>query len=53
MGKNQKPPKKRGPKPNRLKLDNENWENAAKRAIQKVKPKKGWPKKGKDKSKSE
>ncbi len=37
---------KRGPKPNRLKFD-DNWENAVKKGIQKVKPKKGWPEKGK------
>ena len=39
--------KKRGPKPNHLKIDEENWEDAAKKAILKKKPKGGWPKKGK------
>lgn len=42
--------KKRGPKPNHLQLDDENWENAVKKAIQKKKPKKGWPKKDKKSS---
>ncbi len=43
---------KRGPKPNHLKFD-DNWENGVKKAIQKKKPKGGWPKRGKDKPKSE
>ncbi len=34
---------KPGPEPERLKLD-EGWETAAKRALQKKRPKKGWPK---------
>ena len=38
---------KPGPKPKPLKIDDENWEIAAKRAIQKKKPKGGWPKRGK------
>ena len=42
--------KKRGPKPNHLKIDDENWEDAVKKAIQKKKPKNGWPKKNKDES---
>lgn len=41
-----KTPKKRGPKTNHLKID-EGWEDAVKTAIQKKKPKDGWPKKGK------
>ena len=43
--------KKRGPKPNRLKIEDESWENAIKKAIQKKKPKNGWPKNSKKKSK--
>jgi len=35
---------KRGPKPNHLQLDNENWEDAVKKAVLKKKPKDGWPK---------
>jgi hypothetical protein len=43
--------KKKGPKPNRLKLDGD-WEDIAKRVIQKKKPKGEWPKEGKKGSKS-
>jgi len=39
--------KKRGPKPNHLKIDEENWVDAVKTAIQKQKTKEGWPKKEK------
>ena len=46
MAKSRKPPQKRGPKTERLKID-ENWENSIKKAIQKEKPKDGWPKKAK------
>jgi len=52
MEKSQKPPQKRGPKPNHLQLDDENWGNAVKKAIQKKKPKVGWPQKGKKNRKS-
>jgi len=34
---------KRGPQPERLKIDG-NWEDAAARLIRKPKPKEGWPK---------
>jgi hypothetical protein len=37
----------RGPKPNHLKSDKENWENAVTKAIKKKKPKDVWPKKDK------
>ena len=33
--------RKRGPPPHQLQLDDESWENAVKRAIQKKKPKRG------------
>jgi len=39
--------KKRGPKTDRLKLDDKSWETALKKAVRKKKPKDGWPKKGK------
>jgi hypothetical protein len=42
-----------GPRPNHLNIDDENWEDAAKRALQKKKPKGGWPKKGKSAKKSD
>lgn len=45
--------KKRGPKPNHLNIDDENWENAVKKAVLKKKPKGGWPKKHKKTTKSE
>ena len=35
---NQKP----GPKPDRVKID-ENWEDAVKKALDKPRPKEGWP----------
>ena len=38
---------KRGPKPEMLKFEDENFENAVKKAIQKKKPKEGWPKQDK------
>jgi hypothetical protein len=44
--------KKRGPKPNHLKLDGD-WEDAAKEALQKKKPEGGWPKKSKKRGKSD
>ena len=44
--------KKRGPKTDFLKLDDENWENALKKAVKKKKPKDGWPEKGKKSPKS-
>jgi len=44
--------KKRGPKIDRLKLGEENWENALKKAVRKKKPKGGWPKKSKKARKS-
>jgi len=47
MAKKKKTRKKRGPKPNYLRLDDENWEDALKKAITKKKPEKGWPKKDK------
>jgi hypothetical protein len=37
---------KRDPKPNHLKIDDENWIDAVKKAVQKERPKNGWPKKG-------
>jgi len=44
-----KPKKQPGPEPDRLKLDEEDWEEAVKQAMQKKRPKGGWPdeKKGK------
>ena len=33
---------KRGPKPERLKID-EDWEDAVKKALKKKRPKDGWP----------
>lgn len=36
--------KTRGPKPDALKIDKENWENAVKKAVRLKKPKDGWPK---------
>jgi len=36
---------KPGPKPNHLKIEEENLEDDVKKAIQKKKPKDGWPKK--------
>ncbi len=45
--KDSKGKEKPGPKPNHLKID-ENWENAVKKAVQKKKPKNGWPKKKKN-----
>lgn len=38
-------PAKRGPKPDRVKID-EDWEEAVKRALKKKRPKDGWPKDG-------
>ena len=52
MAKKKKPSKARGPKPNPLIIDDENWENAVKKAVQKKKPKDGWPKKGEKPKKS-
>jgi len=43
--------KKRGPKSNHLKIDDD-WENTVKTAIQKKKPKDGWPKTTKKTQKS-
>lgn len=34
---------KRGPEPENLKIDEDNWKNAVKKAITKKKPKDGWP----------
>lgn len=45
MSKKDKKKQKPGPNPDKLKIDDENWEDAAKTAIQKKKPKEGWPKK--------
>lgn len=36
-------PKKRGPKPERLKAEGAGWEDAVSHALHKKKPKKGWP----------
>ena len=33
-----------GPAPDRVKLDDENWEEAVSKAIKKPKPAEGWPK---------
>jgi hypothetical protein len=38
--------KKRGPKPDILKIEGD-WEKSVKKAINKVKPKDGWPEQGK------
>lgn len=43
--------KKRGPKSDILKLDEENWEDAINKALTKRRPKDGWPNKDKKKSK--
>ena len=40
------------PKPDILKIDDENWENTLKTMIQEKKPIEGWPDKPKEKSKS-
>ncbi len=40
--------KNRGPKPNHLQIEGD-WEKSIKQAIQKKKPKEGWPEKGKKK----
>lgn len=53
MSKVRKTSKKRGRKLNHLQLDEENWENAVKRAVLKKKPANGWPKKHKKRTKSE
>ena len=45
MAKNKK---QRGPKPDQLKIDG-NWEDAVKEALEKKRPKGGWPKKAKKK----
>lgn len=39
-----KPKKKRGPKPEILKIRGLDWEEAVKRSLQKKKPSDGWPK---------
>ncbi len=38
-------PKNPGPKPERLKLEGD-WQQAAKKALKKKRPKGGWPKQG-------
>jgi hypothetical protein len=38
-----------GPKPNHLKIDMENWEEAIGKALRTEKPKDGWPDKSKKK----
>ena len=45
-----KPKKKRGPKPDHLKIDGD-WEDAVKQALGKEKPEEGWPEEEKDKKK--
>lgn len=40
--------KKTGPKESRLKLEGVDWEKAVKKAVQKKRPKKGWPDKKKE-----
>lgn len=35
--------KRPGPDPERLKIDEEDWEDAVKRALEKEKPEEGWP----------
>ena len=42
--------KKRGPKPNQLKIDADDWETAIQKAIRKKKLEEGWPDKKKKKS---
>jgi hypothetical protein len=37
-----KTPAKKGPKPDRVKID-EDWEEAVKKALKKKRPKGGWP----------
>jgi len=41
---------KRGPKPNQLKIDADNWEDVVKKALKKERPEEGWPDKSKKKS---
>ncbi|MBN1975561.1 MAG: hypothetical protein JW787_18125 [Sedimentisphaerales bacterium] len=41
--------KNSGPKPDSLKIDEENWEIAVKKAILRKKPESGWPDKDKAK----
>ena len=48
-GENANKNKRRGPKPDHLVINEENWENALKKAIKKKKPKEGWPDKDKKK----
>ena len=36
--------KQPGPTPDRLKLDGVTWEDAVKKALEKKRPKEGWPK---------
>lgn len=38
-------PKKRGPKPERVKIEGD-WENAVGKALKKKRPKDGWPQSG-------
>jgi len=42
--------KQRGPKPNHLKIDMENWEDAVGKALRKEKPPEGWTNKPKKRS---
>ena len=42
-------PNKPGPKPNHLKIEGD-WQEAIKKAVEKKKPKNGWPDKDKPKS---
>lgn len=35
--------KKPGPEPDRLRLDEQDWEEAVKRGLKKKRPKDGWP----------
>lgn len=48
MTKKKKEPQKRGPKPDHLQIDEENWEDAIKKAVSKKKPADGWPDKDKE-----
>ncbi|MES9923459.1 MAG: hypothetical protein ABW152_05195 [Candidatus Thiodiazotropha endolucinida] len=47
-----KKPTKTGPKPGRIKIDME-WESAVEKALEKKRPKEGWPEPEKKKEESE
>lgn len=48
MSDNEKDPRRPGPSPERLNLDSDNWKDALRRALEKVRPPEGWPDKDAD-----